>query len=138
MMACYEWAPLAEITRKRTGGLLRKLFESLMQFPDDLATGDALKAVGIRGVAGALGEMAARHPVFDLEMFDHRLDGGTPLERRQATVHLVGDLGWPCPLLSAVPRMMSTTVHRALSDAYGPKPADRGLDKKGDRWSSNS
>jgi restriction system protein len=34
---------MAEITRKRTGELLRKLFEILMQFPDGLAAGDALK-----------------------------------------------------------------------------------------------
>jgi hypothetical protein len=109
-----RWPRLHESTPVASYGS----YESLMQFPDDFAAGDALKAVGIRGVAGALGEMAARHPVFDLEMFDHRLDGGMPLERQQATV-LVGDLGWPCPLLSAVPRMMSTIVHCGLSDAYG-------------------
>jgi restriction system protein len=34
---------MAEITRKRSGELLRKLFEILRQFPDGLAAGDALK-----------------------------------------------------------------------------------------------
>src|SRR5262249_34670647 len=109
--------------RKRTGELLRTLFESLMQFPDGLAVGDALKKNSRHSWRrrGAVGEMGACHPVFDLEMADHSLDRGTRrLERQQATVHLVGDLGWPCPPLSAVPRMMSTAVYRGLSDAYAP------------------
>jgi len=36
---------MAEITRKRTGELLRKLFEILMKFPEGLPAGDALKAL---------------------------------------------------------------------------------------------
>src|SRR5215472_10089167 len=38
--------------------------------------------------------------------------GRTLLERQQATVHLVDDLGVAYPHLSTVPRMMSTTIHR--------------------------
>jgi restriction system protein len=34
---------MAEITRKRTGELLRKLFQILMQYPEGLAAGEALK-----------------------------------------------------------------------------------------------
>jgi len=113
MVACYEWGPLAEIARRCTGELLRKPFKSLMQFSDGLAAGNALKrALGIRGrrrCGGRDGNMPS-------DLCDHRLDGGPPLERQQATVRLVGDLGWPGPPLSAVPRTMSTTVHRRLSD----------------------
>jgi hypothetical protein len=113
MVACYKWGPLAEITRRCTGELLRKLFKSLMQSSDGRAAGNALKrALGIRGRRRCGGRDGNRPS----DLCDHRLDGGPPLERQQATVHLVGDLGWRGPPLSAVPRTMSTTVHRRLSD----------------------